>query len=94
MLFTWNNDKNKKLIADRGFSFEDIEEAVRNGKLISIQKHTNTTDYKHQIVMIVEVKGYLHKVPCIVLQESPKIIYMITAFKDRKLNKKYTRVDR
>ena len=89
MLFTWNNSKNDKLIKERGFGFDDIEDAIRNGGLVSIQRHENQKQYSHQIVLVVKVKNYIHKVPCIILQEEPKVIHMITAFKDRKLNKKH-----
>ena len=90
MLFTWDNDKNEKLIRERGFGFDDIEEAIRSGQLINIQKHENQRDYAHQIVLVINMNNYIHKVPCIILQEEPKVIYMVTAFKDRKLNKKYS----
>lgn len=83
MLFRWNLDKNLKLINERGISFDAIQEAIENDCLVDIKRQTR----KHQIIMFVVIDDYVWEVPSIVLQEEPKVIYFITAYKSRKATK-------
>jgi uncharacterized DUF497 family protein len=38
-LLGWKPEKNKKLKAERGLSFEQIEEAIVNGALVAVLKN-------------------------------------------------------
>lgn len=83
MIFRWNLEKNLKLINERGISFDAIQEAIENNGLIEVIKQTRDA-YRHQIIMLVVIDDYVWEVPSIVLQEKPKVIYFITAYKSRK----------
>jgi len=43
----WNADKNRKLIEERGISFEEIIFSLQNGGLIDDIEHPNTENYPH-----------------------------------------------
>ncbi len=43
----WNADKNRKLIEERGISFEEIIFSLQNGGLIDDIRHPNTENYPH-----------------------------------------------
>lgn len=88
MIFKWNADKNKKLIKERNISFDEIRDSILENGYLYAKKHKNE-EYKHQVCLFVLVDNYVYQAPCIILQDNPKIIYLITAFKDRKANKKY-----
>nr|WP_023893590.1 hypothetical protein [Francisella tularensis]AHB60808.1 hypothetical protein N894_0040 [Francisella tularensis subsp. novicida PA10-7858] len=86
MIFRWNLEKNLKLINERGISFDAIQEAIESNGLIKVVKQARD-EYKHQIIMLVVIDDYVWEVPSIVLQENPKIIYFVTAYKSRKATK-------
>ena len=86
MIFRWNLEKNLKLINERGVSFDAIQEAIENDCLIDVKKQTKS-EYNHQIIMLVIINDYIWEVPSIVLQEDPKVIYFITAYRSRKATK-------
>lgn len=88
MIFRWSTEKNKQLIAKRSISFDEIQEAIESGNLIDARVNTKE-DYKHQMKLLVLIDGYVWEVASIVLQEKPKVIYLVTAFRNRKENKKY-----
>ena len=88
MLFRWNVEKNKKLIAERNISFDEIQEAIEADCLIDAKVNTKE-EYEHQIRLLVLINGYIWEVPSIVLQDKPKVFYFVTAFKNRKENSKY-----
>jgi len=43
--FNWDIDKNKKLIGQRGISFEDIIFCIEKGQLLGIVEHQNKEKY-------------------------------------------------
>jgi len=86
MIFRRNLEKSLKLIKERGISFDAIQESIENDYLIDIKRQTRS-EYKHQIIMLVVIDNYVWEVPSIVLQEDPKVIYFITAYKSRKATK-------
>jgi uncharacterized DUF497 family protein len=43
--FTWNEEKNSYLKKKRGISFEDMEMAIQEGKVLDRVKHPNPDKY-------------------------------------------------
>lgn len=41
----WGEEKSEKIKCDRGISFEDVEEAIRNGGFLGTMIHPNQTRY-------------------------------------------------
>ena len=87
----WNPEKNAKLIAERGFSFEDIQIAIEEGGLMDVIRHPNPAKYPNQHVLIVALNGYVCQVPFIEKEES---WFLKTAFPSRKYTKRYAQASK
>ncbi len=85
MIFKWNEEKNKKLIEERGISFEEIVDAFNSGVFVDFQEQKND-EYSHQEMMIIWYSDYIYCVPLI---DKGDYFYLITVFKSRKMTKKY-----
>jgi uncharacterized DUF497 family protein len=84
MSFTYNHDKNKQLIAERGISFEQIIDYIKSDALIYIQQ--NTLKYHHQQIYVLNINNYIWIVPFV---ESSRDVFLKTAFPSRKFTKQY-----
>ncbi|MBT9164733.1 MAG: hypothetical protein DDT23_00738 [candidate division WS2 bacterium] len=82
--FDWNPEKNKKLIKERGISFEICLVHIEQGKILDII--SNKTPYQHQFVYVLEIEGYVYYVPFV---EDSEKIFLKTIIPSRKANKKY-----
>lgn len=65
---------------ERGLSFEQIQTAIQQGKLIDIIPDPKD-DYKHQQLLVIDVEGYIVLVPFV---EDETKVFLKTAFKSRK----------
>ena len=83
-VFEWNQEKNQKLIEERGVSFEAIVSSIETKGLIGIAQGSGK--FKDQERFIVEVKSYIYIVPFV---EDPDKIFLKTIIPSRKLTKKY-----
>lgn len=84
----WSVEKNEKLKAERGINFEEIEIAILNDKVIEVIDHSNTTQYGHQKIFVIDWNEYILLVPYV---ETENEIFLKTAFFSRKATKKYFR---
>lgn len=84
----WDEAKNKKLIQERGISFEEIKVAVESGKVLDTFDHPNQERYPNQKVMVVEIDSYIYLVPFV---EDKEKYFLKTIFPSRKATKKYLR---
>jgi len=82
----WNSDKNRKLIEDRGISFENIVFSLQSGSLLDDVEHPNREKYSHQRVFIVEIDNYAYLVPYV---ENNEEIFLKTIVPSRKATKQY-----
>jgi len=82
----WNSDKNRKLIEERGISFENIVFALQSGCLLDDVEHPNKNKYSHQRVFIVEMDDYAYLVPYV---ESDEEIFLKTIVPSRNATKQY-----
>jgi len=85
-IFDWNNEKNALLKKQRGVSFEQVVQAVKDGYLITTIKHPNQKKYPNQKVLVIEIEDYTYLVPCI---ESKNKVFLKTIFPSRKFTKIY-----
>lgn len=83
MTFTWDEAKNRWLIANRGISFERIVVELEEAPMRVLQ-HPNPDRYPDQGLYVIDLDGYAWVVPHEVKKES---IRLITAFPSRKMNK-------
>ena len=81
----WNIEKNKKLVAQRGISFEEIFVCIENSQIAGIIENPSKK-YKNQKVFVVELNKYFYYVPFV---EEGNNIFLKTIIPSRKLTKKY-----
>lgn len=82
----WDEEKNKKLKAERDISFEDVVIAIDSGGLLDIIGHPNQKKYPNQNVLVVNIGNYAYLVPFV--EDSQKYFFK-TIFPSRKMTKKY-----
>lgn len=81
--FNWNPEKNKKLIKERGVSFEICLVKIEGKDVLDILSSEN---YPNQKIFVLEVEGYVYLVPFV---ENEKEIFLKTIIPSRKFTKKY-----
>lgn len=64
----WDPEKNRKLIVERGISFEDVVYCLHSGGLLddtvhANPPHRNPESSPHQRVLVVAIEGYAYLVP-------------------------------
>ncbi len=91
-MIVWNEEKNLKLKAERGISFEDVELAIIEDRILDILEHPNKDEYPNQKLLIVEIDNYAYIVPYV--EERNGNIFLKTIFPSRKYTKKYLRGDK
>ncbi|WP_058557937.1 BrnT family toxin [Thiohalocapsa sp. ML1] len=82
----WDPDKNRKLIEERGISFEDVVYCLHSGGLLDDAMHPNTEKYPHQRVLVVAIEEYVYLVPYV---EDDQEIFLKTVIPSRKATKQY-----
>lgn len=82
----WNPEKNKKLIAERSISFEDVVFCLQSGALLDDLAHPNKEKYPFQRIFIVSIDEYAYLVPYI---ENYQEIFLKTIIPSRKATKQY-----
>lgn len=79
----WNEEKNHKLKADRGISFEDVLVELAAGRIIDVLISKSRPSQK---IFILRLHGYIHRVPFV---EDDDKIFLKTAYASRKDQKRY-----
>jgi len=90
MKFVFDEEKNLRLKAERGVSFEEIVEAIEANKVIRVFKHHNTEKYPLQRIMLVEIRGYIWQVPFL---EKGDFFILKTAYPSRKATARYLKAN-
>jgi uncharacterized DUF497 family protein len=80
----WDEDKNTKLITERGISFDEILEIILREEYLDILENTNK---ENQMIFIIRLKSYVYVVPFII--DDDENIVLKTAYPSRKFNKIY-----
>ena len=86
--FSWNEDKNRRLKAERNISFEEIVFYIERGQLLDVVEHPNLEKYGGQRIFVVKVNDYAYLVPFV---ESEREIFLKTIIPSRKATRKYLR---
>lgn len=84
----WNEDKNQQLIEQRGVSFNEVAQKIENDEIIEVLPHPNQK-YKHQKIIIVLIKNYVHAAPCIIDDQK---IFLKTIYPCRYYHKIYNQL--
>lgn len=86
--FAWDTEKNEKLKAERGISFEEIVFHIERGDVLDILEHPNQDRYGGQRVFVVDVQNYAYLVPFV---ETENEVVLKTIIPSRKATKRYLR---
>lgn len=81
--FNWNPEKNKKLIKERGISFEICLVKIESKDVLDILVNAN---YPNQKIFVLEIEGYAYLVPFV---ETNEEIFLKTIIPSRKFTKQY-----
>ncbi|KAF0109050.1 MAG: hypothetical protein FD146_94 [Anaerolineaceae bacterium] len=84
--FSWNDEKNALLKAERLVSFEEIAFYIEMGCLLDVLEHPNQEKYKGQKIFVVQVDDYAYLVPFV---ETDSEVFLKTIIPSRKATKKY-----
>lgn len=84
--FDWDESKNTFLKESRDVSFEDVQLAIEEGRVLDDFENPNKKRYPHQRILVVEIEGYAYYVPYV---EDENKIFLKTIFPSRKATKKY-----
>jgi uncharacterized DUF497 family protein len=84
MRIIWDDEKNRKLIAERGLSFENFASLILEKKYLAILKNPTRTEQK---LFILPHQGYTYAVPFII--DAEQNIILKTIFPSRKYHKLY-----
>jgi hypothetical protein len=84
--FSWNNEKNALLKAERQVSFDEIVLYIEMGCLLDVLEHPKQEKYQGQNVFVVQVDDYMYLVPFV---ETEDEVFLKTVIPSRKATKKY-----
>lgn len=82
----WDPEKNELLKADRGISFEEVMDAIVDGKIIAILRNKNLVRYPNQRIFVVDIDDYVYLVPFV---EEEEKIFLKTIYPSRKHTRQY-----
>ena len=87
--FNWNEDKNQRLVEQRGISFERIVSAIEQGGLVDVLEHPNQERYRGQMIYVVDIEQYLYLVPFVTGADGTR--FLKTIIPSRKATRDYQR---
>jgi uncharacterized DUF497 family protein len=84
MQILWDEEKNKKLIVERGISLDEIADLILNKKYCAILKNPVREGQK---IFVINCRNYTYVVPFVI--DEDKNIILKTVFPSRKYHKLY-----
>jgi hypothetical protein len=87
----WSTERNIRLKAERGVSFEEVLSAMAHGGLLDVLDHPNAQHYSNQRMFVVRIRGYAYRVPFV---ETTSEVFLKTIIPSRKATRKFLVEDR
>ena len=84
--YRWNYEKNLKLKAERGISFEQIVMHIERGGILDVVQHPNQEKYPNQQIIVVDIDNYAYLIPFV---EDEYGKYLKTIIPSRKATRDY-----
>ena len=84
--YRWNYEKNLKLKAERGISFEQVAMHIERGDVLDVVQHAIQKRYPNQQILVVEINNYAYLVPFV---EDDKGKFLKTIIPSRKATRDY-----
>ena len=82
----WDQEKNERLLATRGIGFEEVINAIFEGKTITVLRHQNVKRYPNQCLFVINIDDYAYVVPFV---EDKEKVFLKTIYPSRKHTKFY-----
>lgn len=86
----WDPAKNRRLIAQRGVSFEEVAILIESGCLVDLVEHLDPKR-THQRIAVIEIGRYAYLVPYVETEGGD--YFLKTIIPGRKATQKYLRKD-
>ena len=87
--FDWITEKNRRLIEQRGISFERVVVAIEQGGRVDVLEYPNRDSYPDQLIYAVEIDKYIHLVPFV--KQADGTHFLKTIIPSRKATRDYRR---
>jgi uncharacterized DUF497 family protein len=84
--YRWDPEKNGRLKADRGVSFEEVVLHIEQGDLLSVYDHPSKERYPGQQILVVRIGDYAYLVPFV---ESAEGRFLKTIIPSRKATRDF-----
>lgn len=91
IIFSWNEEKNRKLYKDRDICFDNIVQEIIKIGYFELIKHTNPKKYPHQKIILVKIYDHIYLIPCLKTKSG---YFLKTLFASRKLTKLYKNLEK
>ena len=85
--FDWNENKNQRLVEERGISFERVISAIERGGLVDVLEHPNQERYRGQMIYVVDIEQYIYLVPYVTRSDGSR--FLKTIIPSRKATRDY-----
>ena len=89
--YSWDNEKNRRLKAERHVSFEEVVYYIQRDQLLDIVEHPNPERYRGQRIFIIRINDYAYLVPFV---ETEQEVFLKTIIPSRKATRKYLKGNR
>ena len=84
--YQWDPEKNERLKAERGVSFEQVVMRVERADVLDVYEHPNQKKYPNQQILVVKIEDYVYLVPFV---ESKEGRFLKTIMPSRKATRHY-----
>lgn len=85
-MYDFSQEKNVKLMAERGVGFEDVIAVLDARGPITVIDHPNKKKYPHQKIYVIEMDNYIYLIP---YERNEDKIVLKTIFPSRKMTRLY-----
>jgi len=84
--YQWDREKNEKLKAERGITFEQVVMHIERADILDVYEHPNQRKYPGQQILVVKIEEYAYVVPFV---ESREGRFLKTIMPSRKATRHY-----
>jgi uncharacterized DUF497 family protein len=85
-VYRWDLEKNEKLKAERGISFEQVVMHIERADILDVYEHPNQKKHAGQQILVVRIEEYAYLVPFI---ESSEGRFLKTIIPSRRATRQY-----
>lgn len=85
-VYRWDLEKNEKLKAERGISFEQVVMHIERADILDVYEHPNQKKHPCQQILVVRIEEYAYLVPFI---ESSEGRFLKTIIPSRRATRQY-----